>query len=202
MLSSAMADVQRLRKKRIAGPKELVTEGINITPDTARSWVKSSSTPNPWRPCDAPDTYTGYSYRTDYFTKMSPKIFPSLKDPRLIDEKLIYLMPDLITMDHVQVDACILVIYYCILWQGCFRLDDNSNSFSSPDPRIIRQILICCLRAVSVWQREATGSITDFIAAMFMVRADPSTTHSPWKEKEKKKKGGTKEHKPTNSLRL
>jgi hypothetical protein len=50
MLSSAMCDVQRLRKKRIAGPKELVTEGINITTDTARSWVKSSSTPNPWNP--------------------------------------------------------------------------------------------------------------------------------------------------------
>jgi hypothetical protein len=52
-----MCDVQRLRKKRIAGPKELVTEGINITPDTARSWVKSSSTPNPWmEPYDASDT--------------------------------------------------------------------------------------------------------------------------------------------------
>jgi hypothetical protein len=48
MLSSAMVDVQRLRKKQITGPKDLVTKGINITPDTARSWVKSSSTPNPW----------------------------------------------------------------------------------------------------------------------------------------------------------
>lgn len=132
---------------------------------------------------------------------MSPKVFPSLKDPRLINEKLIYLMPDLLTMDHVQVDACILVIYYCILWQGCFRLEgDDNNSFSRPDPRITRQISICCLRAVSVWQREATGSITDFIAAIFMVRADPSTMHPRWNEKEDL--GGTKEHKPTNSLRL
>jgi hypothetical protein len=48
ILSSAMGDVQRLRKKRIAGPKELVTAEINIAPDTARSWVKSSYTPNPW----------------------------------------------------------------------------------------------------------------------------------------------------------
>jgi hypothetical protein len=104
---------------------------------------------------------------------MSPKIFPALKDPKLIDEKLIYLMPDVINMDHVQVDACILVIYYCILRQGCFQLDEGSNSFTGPDPHITRQILICCLRAVSVWQREATGSITDFIAAMFMVPPPP-----------------------------
>jgi hypothetical protein len=117
---------------------------------------------------------------------MSPKIFPSLKDPRLIDEKLIYLMPDLIAMDHVQVDACILVIYYCILWQGCFRLDDSSNSFISPDPRIVRQILICCLRAVFLWQREATGSITDFIAAMFMVRAEPKYKRTPRGKKERR----------------
>lgn len=117
---------------------------------------------------------------------MSPKIFPSLKDPKLIDEKLMYFMPDLITMDHVQVDACILVIYYCILWQGCFRLDDSSSPSSTRDPQIIRQILICCLRAVSVWQREATGSITDFIAAMFMVR--PAQAR------------GTKEHRLTHPV--
>jgi hypothetical protein len=46
--------------------------------------------------CDVSDIYTRYSYRTDYFTNKGPTIFPALKDPTLIHEKLIYLMPDLI----------------------------------------------------------------------------------------------------------
>jgi hypothetical protein len=101
---------------------------------------------------------------TDYYLNMDGKLLPALVDRKLID-----MMPDLITMEHVHLDACILLIYYCILWQGCFFL--NTSSCKSPDRRYARQIFICCLRTIPIWKQESSGSVTDFIAAMYMVRA-------------------------------
>ena len=98
--------------------------------------------------------------RIGYFAQ-TWKVFPNL-----MDRKLINMVPDLLSMDHVQVDACILLIYYCILWQGCFT---HSNTPGGPDGQYIKQIYICCLRTVPIWRREDTGSVTDFIAAIFMV---------------------------------
>ena len=74
-------------------------------------------------------------------------------------------MPDLIGMDHVHVDACMLMIYYCILWQGLFFHKESPGL----DNHYARQVFICCKRTIPIWQQEATGTVTDFIAAMYMV---------------------------------
>lgn len=98
----------------------------------------------------------------DYFTNIDGKLLPALVDRKLMD-----LMPDLIDMDYVHFDPCMLVIYYCILWQGLFfhkACDTNQidNSYA-------RQVFICCKRTIPIWQQEATGTVNDFIAAMYMV---------------------------------
>lgn len=83
------------------------------------------------------------------------------------------MMPDMLSMRHVTLDPCILVLYYNILWRGCYIL--NTRSYQSPDRKYARQLYLCCLRAIPNWQQEATGSITDFIAAIFMVRRGQPT---------------------------
>lgn len=98
----------------------------------------------------------------DYFTYSPTETFLSL-----VDRKTIELIPDMLLMRHVTLDPCILIIYYVILWRGCYIL--NTRSFHSPDGRYARKLYLCCLRTMPCWQKEATGSITDFIAAIFMV---------------------------------
>ncbi|KAI8270836.1 aconitate hydratase [Colletotrichum sp. SAR11_239] len=97
----------------------------------------------------------------DYFTYTPTETFLSL-----VDRKMIEMIPDMLTMKHVTLDPCILIVYYVILWRGCYIL--NTRSFHSPDRKYARQLYLCCLRAIPTWQQEATGSITDFIAAIFM----------------------------------
>lgn len=98
----------------------------------------------------------------DYFTNIEGKLLPALVDRKLID-----IMPDLIDMDHVHIDPCMLIIYYCILWQGLFF--HKGSPFTGIDNHDARQVFICCKRTIPIWQREATGTVTDFIAAMYMV---------------------------------
>jgi hypothetical protein len=75
----------------------------------------------------------------------------------------------MLTMQHVTLEPCILVIYYVILWRGCYILNTR-RSFHSPDGKFGSQLHLCCRRIAFAWQKEATGSIMDFIAALFMVR--------------------------------
>jgi hypothetical protein len=98
----------------------------------------------------------------DYFAHMSAELFLTLVDRRLLE-----MMPDLVTMRHVHLDACMLLIYYAILWQGCFL--PGKRSFVGPDRKYARQLYLCCLRIIPSWQRESGGSVTDLVAALYMV---------------------------------
>ncbi|KAF9877446.1 hypothetical protein CkaCkLH20_05146 [Colletotrichum karsti] len=99
-----------------------------------------------------------------YFTHMQTEMFVSL-----VNLKLIKLMPDLIDLPHVHLDPAILVVYYGILYHGC----GLSASFEGDSEGLhyARMLYLCCLRSLPLWQREATGTTTDFIAAIFMCRA-------------------------------
>ncbi|TDZ34282.1 hypothetical protein C8035_v010734 [Colletotrichum spinosum] len=137
ILSETFDRVRDLRLRRTVGLQAITTEGIDIPPELARTWIHN------------------------YFAYTPTETFLSLVDRRTIE-----MIPDMITMKHVTLDACILVVYYAILWRGCFI--HNTRTFHSPDGKYARQLYLCCLRAIPSWQQEATGSITDFIAAIFM----------------------------------
>ncbi|KAF6831401.1 hypothetical protein CMUS01_07360 [Colletotrichum musicola] len=137
ILSDTFDRVRDLRLRRTAGLHAITTEGVHISPELARTWIHN------------------------YFAHSPTETFLSL-----VDRKMIEMMPDMVSMQHVTLDPCILVVYYNILWRGCFIL--NTRSFQSPDRKYARQLYLCCLRALPSWQQEATGSITDFIAAIFM----------------------------------
>lgn len=85
----------------------------------------------------------------------------------LVNRKLIELIPDLLDLPHVHLDPAILVVYYSILYHGCAL---SATLEGSPDNlQYLRMLYLCCLRSLPLWQREATGTTTDFIAATFMV---------------------------------
>ncbi|PSN75656.1 hypothetical protein BS50DRAFT_616230 [Corynespora cassiicola Philippines] len=115
----------------------MATQGIEIPSDLAKTWIRN------------------------YFTYEATETFLSL-----VDRKTIEMIPDLLDTKHVRLDPCILILYYVILWRGCFIL--NTRSYSSSDGCYAGQLYLCCLRIIPIWQREATGCVTDFVAAIFM----------------------------------
>lgn len=97
----------------------------------------------------------------------------------LANKRLIELIPDIVGLPHVHLDYSILVLYYAILYHGC-----TLNASNTPAGRGVDYAKSCylgCLRAIPGWQQEATGSTTDFIAALFMVRRNScvASTLSP-----------------------
>ena len=101
-------------------------------------------------------------------------LFFAVRDELFINRSLLRMMPELVMMDHVHIDACMLVIYYCVLQQGSYFRADRSRSASSPRAarpslRDLDSVYVSALRAVALWQHEATGSLTDFVAAVLMV---------------------------------
>lgn len=105
----------------------------------------------------------------DYFLNMSHKLFFAIRDELFVNRPLLRMMPELTTMEHVHIDASMLVIYYCILHQGSVIPDTTERAGSRPTQDMMSRIYVGCLRAVTLWQREATGCLTDFVAAVLMV---------------------------------
>ncbi|CAH0057220.1 unnamed protein product [Clonostachys solani] len=100
---------------------------------------------------------------SNFFDQMFSDLFLSL-----IDRKLIEMVPDLLEHPQIHLDAGILVIYYATLWQGgaiTATLDRTTDLGS-----IARLAYLGCLRALPLWQREATGTYTDLLAAIAMSR--------------------------------
>ncbi|KAK1701652.1 hypothetical protein BDP67DRAFT_22684 [Colletotrichum lupini] len=99
----------------------------------------------------------------NYFTHMHTDMFLSLVNPRLIE-----MIPDLLGLPHVHLDPAILVVYYGVLYHGCAL--GSTVQANEEGQTYIRMLYVCCLRTLPLWQREATGSTTDLIAALTMCR--------------------------------
>ncbi|KAK1854556.1 fungal specific transcription factor [Colletotrichum chrysophilum] len=117
-----------------------ITENVTIPPELCKQWIEN------------------------YFTHMQTEMFVSL-----INLKLIKLIPDLLDLPHVHLDPAILVVYYGILYHGC-ALGATFEGNAGSGLQYVRMLYLCCLRSLPLWQREATGTTTDFIAAIFMCR--------------------------------
>ncbi|WKT52785.1 hypothetical protein QSH57_003347 [Fusarium oxysporum f. sp. vasinfectum] len=140
-LNNALDQVQKLRHQ--SSSVDTIHAVVDIPVDLAKSWVRR------------------------YFDMMPTDTFLSFMNRTVLE-----LIPDMIGLPHVHLDAAILVVYYCVLYHGCslpVRKPNNTADF--PDIRYSRKLYLCSLRALPGWQREATGTKTDFIAALFMTRA-------------------------------
>ncbi|KAJ3549223.1 hypothetical protein NM208_g621 [Fusarium decemcellulare] len=126
-------------------------DDFHIEPDLAKSWIHS------------------------YFTHLSEDLFPEF-----LNVQLIQLMPDIVGLPNVHIDASIFVVYYCILYHGYFL---HARSTPATDcATIMSKLYHRCLRALSAWELHATGTAPDFIAAYFMVRvaAERFDTELSW----------------------
>lgn len=86
----------------------------------------------------------------------------------VVDREFMELLPDIIGRPHVHVDPVILVIYYCILYNE-FALNSGPISLSTDGSEYLNVCYLGCLRALQAWQREACGSLADFVAAISVV---------------------------------
>lgn len=82
-------------------------------------------------------------------------------------ESILLQLPEVVGKSHISVKPCILLIYYCVLREGSCVLNGSSTRMS--DLECGQELYAACLRLLPVWQREATGSIYDFMAAFLMV---------------------------------
>ncbi|KAJ6440946.1 fungal specific transcription factor [Purpureocillium lavendulum] len=99
----------------------------------------------------------------NYFTHMATDMFLSLVNRRLIE-----LIPDILGLPHVHLDFSIQVLYYAILFHGATLNVSNTSQTRGLD--YSKACYLGCLRALPGWKREATGSATDFVAAISMTR--------------------------------
>ncbi|KAM0280087.1 hypothetical protein ACHAQH_004283 [Verticillium albo-atrum] len=87
---------------------------------------------------------------------------------RFTDTKLIKLVPDIIDMPDVTLRPVIHVLYSSLLHYGAsmpvhYALQNKSREVDHPT-----LVYVEALRALPAWQREATGTKTDFAAAVLM----------------------------------
>lgn len=88
---------------------------------------------------------------------MPGEIFPNLQYVDLIRQ-----LPEILELPHVHVDPVMIVIYYGVLYNG--------SPFNGPEGRKWPQRLyLCALRALPAWERESSGTVADFMAAISMV---------------------------------
>jgi hypothetical protein len=89
-----------------------------------------------------------------------------------VDRRVLELLPDIITLPHIHVDPVMLVIYYSIMYHGCSLKASNTASHDSL--AYMNASYLGCLRAVPNWEREASGTMTDLIAALYTVSLYPN----------------------------
>ncbi|KAJ3534317.1 hypothetical protein NM208_g7586 [Fusarium decemcellulare] len=99
----------------------------------------------------------------NYFTHM-----PQCNFIDLVDRRTFNLLPDIIDLPHIHIDPVILVIYYTMLYHGCSLKASNISSAVSIG--YMNASYLGCLRAIPSWEREASGTITDLIAALCITR--------------------------------
>ncbi|RGP63281.1 transcription factor [Fusarium longipes] len=85
-----------------------------------------------------------------------------------VDRRVLELLPDIITLPHIHVDPVMLVIYYSVMYHGCSL--KASNTVSHDSLAYVNASYLGCLRAVPSWEREASGTMTDLIAALYTSR--------------------------------
>ncbi|WZH41896.1 Zn2-C6 fungal-type domain-containing protein [Fusarium acuminatum] len=103
------------------------------------------------------------AWATNFFEHMPACMFISLVDRRIIE-----MLPDIINLPYIHVDPVILVIYYSVIYHGCCL--KASNITSTDGLGYMNSSFLGCLRALPSWEREASGTMTDLIAALFTSR--------------------------------
>lgn len=96
------------------------------------------------------------------------KYMPACMFVSFVDRRVLELLPEISNLPHIHVDPVMLVIYYSIMYNGCSL--KGSNTTSQESFAYMNASYLGCLRAVPSWEQEATGTITDLIAALYVSR--------------------------------
>ncbi|RKK76437.1 hypothetical protein BFJ71_g16938 [Fusarium oxysporum] len=88
--------------------------------------------------------------------------------PSFINVKLMHLIPDIIDMPEVTLEPAVLVLYYSIVYHGSMVIADD---LGSQDSNLTQRVYGCCLRALPAWRERSSGTKTDLISAILLMRA-------------------------------
>ncbi|KAH7142219.1 hypothetical protein EDB81DRAFT_691713 [Dactylonectria macrodidyma] len=88
--------------------------------------------------------------------------------PDFINIKLMYLIPDIIDLQEISIDPAALILYYSILYHGSLFIP---SEMTPPDENLIQTMYVRCLRALPPWQKKASGTKTDLITSILLMRA-------------------------------
>lgn len=91
-----------------------------------------------------------------------------------VDRRVLELLPEITNLPHIHVDPVMLVIYYSIMYHGCSLRASNITSHDSL--AYMNASYLGVLRAVPSWEREASGTMTDVIAALYTVSLNSTST--------------------------
>ncbi|KAI8711049.1 Zn(2)-C6 fungal-type domain-containing protein [Fusarium sp. LHS14.1] len=85
-----------------------------------------------------------------------------------INIKLMKLMPDIINMPEITIESATRILYYCMLYHGSLMLPPETISQGGD---LTEALYVYCLRALPAWQKQASGTKTDLIASILLMRA-------------------------------
>ncbi|KAH7159481.1 hypothetical protein B0J13DRAFT_642820 [Dactylonectria estremocensis] len=88
--------------------------------------------------------------------------------PDFINTKLMYLIPDIIDLQEISVDPTALILYYSILYHGSLFI---SPEMTPQGENLIQTMYVQCLRAIPPWQKQASGTKTDLVTSILLMRA-------------------------------
>ncbi|KAK7428390.1 hypothetical protein QQZ08_005009 [Neonectria magnoliae] len=88
--------------------------------------------------------------------------------PSFINVKLMHLIPDIIDIPEVTLEPAVVVLYYSIVYHGSMVIADDLGPQGSG---LTQRVYGCCLRALPAWRDRSSGTKTDLISAILLMRA-------------------------------
>lgn len=164
VLKDAVDQVQQLRLRSFGSA--VITDSISIPADVAVKYVHSKFAHSSFLVARQANWVC-----SDFFAHGPVCLFSNIVDKRVLE-----LIPSIIGLPHIHIDPVMLVIYYSIIYHGCTLI--ASNNSSSDRMEYFNASYLGCLRALPGWQREASGSLMDFVAALFVVSEQSSQCQS------------------------
>lgn len=85
-----------------------------------------------------------------------------------INLKLMYLLPDIINFREISIQPSTRILYFSILYHGSLMISPETRPYVE---NLTQLMYVQCLRAMPAWRKHVSGTKTDLITAILLMRA-------------------------------
>lgn len=78
-----------------------------------------------------------------------------------------YLIPDIINLPEISIEPTTRILYFSILYHGSLMILPETTPQVE---NLTQDMYVHCLRAIPAWRKHASGTKTDLITAILLVR--------------------------------